>query len=434
MYDGSSLGWYLPISSRTRPSRFLRESTTTMRYCGTRTLPRRFKRILTATSGGVSLTVVCGEDPVNQVGNRVGFLDGHCGVRLRGTGRTGLSATFCQTSRHAGKSAVPRRHRRHRRGRLCRMSQTPPPAALRRAAAVRLPAAVRRSAPPYAAPPPRRKRPRKIWFVIGGVLLVLAPIIFVGALFTVLRPLTQEDAVFAASDTPVQVDLPAGEERALFSTEASPRSPAPPATAAGRTSSSAGSPASSPTTSGQAVARFDTGDGDVTFTATSVEPGDRGPDRPAALDGTASSPGSWSASWRRWCSDCSGSLMLIVTAVLCATGRPGVRTRPSARLPGPVGARLQLVAAAVLAPVARPVLRVVVVGPLALVGRADLQPPPDPVGGRLVGGQPDPGERTRPRRPRSAAGRRVAGPRRARRAARPAPRPAPGTGPTRRRG
>ena len=49
MYDGSSLGWYLPISSMTLPSRFLRESTTTMRYCGTRTLPRRFKRILTAT-------------------------------------------------------------------------------------------------------------------------------------------------------------------------------------------------------------------------------------------------------------------------------------------------------------------------------------------------------------------------------------------------
>ena len=49
MRDGSSLGWYLPISSITRPSRFLRESTMTMRYCGTRILPRRFKRILTAT-------------------------------------------------------------------------------------------------------------------------------------------------------------------------------------------------------------------------------------------------------------------------------------------------------------------------------------------------------------------------------------------------
>src|SRR5688572_3863045 len=71
--------------------------------------------------------------------------------------------------------------------------------------------------PPQYAAPPRRKRPRKIWFFIGGALIVLAPIIFVGALFTVLRPLTQEDAVFAAADTPVQVDLPAGEERALFS-------------------------------------------------------------------------------------------------------------------------------------------------------------------------------------------------------------------------
>ena len=50
MNEGSSLGWYLPISSITRPSRFLRESTTTMRYCGTRILPRRFKRILTDTS------------------------------------------------------------------------------------------------------------------------------------------------------------------------------------------------------------------------------------------------------------------------------------------------------------------------------------------------------------------------------------------------
>ena len=49
MNEGSSLGWYLPISSSTLPSRFLRESTTTMRYCGTRILPRRFKRILTAT-------------------------------------------------------------------------------------------------------------------------------------------------------------------------------------------------------------------------------------------------------------------------------------------------------------------------------------------------------------------------------------------------
>jgi len=31
MNDGSSVGWYLPISSMTRPSRLVRESATTMR-------------------------------------------------------------------------------------------------------------------------------------------------------------------------------------------------------------------------------------------------------------------------------------------------------------------------------------------------------------------------------------------------------------------
>ncbi len=72
MYDGSSLGWYLPISSMTLPSRFLRESTTTMRYCGTRILPRRFKRILTATFV-VSPQELCGgEAPATRWGHRVG--------------------------------------------------------------------------------------------------------------------------------------------------------------------------------------------------------------------------------------------------------------------------------------------------------------------------------------------------------------------------
>ena len=77
MYDGSSLGWYLPISSITLPSRFLRESTTTMRYCGTRTLPRRFKRILTATFvvSPRNCVVVRRRD---QVGTRPEFLDGRC--------------------------------------------------------------------------------------------------------------------------------------------------------------------------------------------------------------------------------------------------------------------------------------------------------------------------------------------------------------------
>src|SRR3954462_12672905 len=78
MYDGSSLGWYLPISSMTLPSRFLRESTTTMRYCGTRTLPRRFKRILTATVVVSPQSSCVGEVRDARVGHRASVSDGPC--------------------------------------------------------------------------------------------------------------------------------------------------------------------------------------------------------------------------------------------------------------------------------------------------------------------------------------------------------------------
>src|SRR5262245_48790322 len=70
--------------------------------------------------------------------------------------------------------------------------------------------------PPYGAPEPRRQRPRPVWFVVGAVLVVLAPIAFVGALFFTLRPLTREDDQFTVADTPRQLSLPADEERALF--------------------------------------------------------------------------------------------------------------------------------------------------------------------------------------------------------------------------
>src|SRR5699024_1106930 len=49
MSEGSSVGWYLPISSITRPSRLVRESATTTRKYGARILPKRLRRILTAT-------------------------------------------------------------------------------------------------------------------------------------------------------------------------------------------------------------------------------------------------------------------------------------------------------------------------------------------------------------------------------------------------
>jgi hypothetical protein len=68
---------------------------------------------------------------------------------------------------------------------------------------------------PYAAPP-RKPRPRFIWFVVGGALLVLAPIVFLGALLLALGPLTQSDGVFAADGSPHELTVSADERRALF--------------------------------------------------------------------------------------------------------------------------------------------------------------------------------------------------------------------------
>lgn len=175
--------------------------------------------------------------------------------------------------------------------------------------------------PPYAAPPPRRRRPRKIWFVIGGALIVLAPIVFVGALFTVLRPLTQEDAVFAASDTPVQVDLPAGEERALFSSSGSGAD----CTATDGAGEQLGlRPVTGDFTYNEwtAMARFDTGDGDVTFECSdSRGVGERV--RVAQLPSTGGFvAGIVVGVVAPLLLGGIGLLMLIVTAVLYATGAP----------------------------------------------------------------------------------------------------------------
>jgi hypothetical protein len=79
------------------------------------------------------------------------------------------------------------------------------------------------SQPTYGPAPVRKKyRPRARWFVVGGALIVLAIAVFVGALVLVLRPLAQEDAVVVADGRPVTVDVPAGEERALFTRDLEP--------------------------------------------------------------------------------------------------------------------------------------------------------------------------------------------------------------------
>ncbi|GAA1476066.1 hypothetical protein GCM10009623_05120 [Nocardioides aestuarii] len=108
-------------------------------------------------------------------------------------------------------------------------------------------------------------RPKPRWWVIGGALLVLAPVVFVASLFTVLAPLFREDAVLAADGQPHQVSVAAGEERALFTPQGS--------SATCSMTDGGGADLRLQRVTGEftvnewlAVARFDTGDGDLTVT------------------------------------------------------------------------------------------------------------------------------------------------------------------------
>jgi hypothetical protein len=190
-------------------------------------------------------------------------------------------------------------------------------------------------APPPYAPPPKKPRPRAVWFVVGGVLLVLAPLVFVGALFTILRPLTQEDAVFRADQTPITVELPANEERALFLENTGP--------ATCEAADGTGAPLDLRPVNGTfnyndwtADARFDTGDGDVTFSCT----GETGAEqvRIAQLPSTGTFiAGLLVGLVVPLVLGLTGMVILIVTGILWATRPPRSRTAPPPSAPGTPG-------------------------------------------------------------------------------------------------
>ncbi|WP_139981964.1 hypothetical protein [Nocardioides litoris] len=124
--------------------------------------------------------------------------------------------------------------------------------------------------PPYAAPPqpPAGKpRPRARWFGVGVLLLVLAAASLAGGLFLALAPLAQEDAVVTVGQGPVMVEVPPGEERALF-TEDGRQVSCTATDADGATVELR--PVSSTTTVNEWTARerFDTGAGDVVLDCT----------------------------------------------------------------------------------------------------------------------------------------------------------------------
>jgi hypothetical protein len=157
--------------------------------------------------------------------------------------------------------------------------------------------------------------------VIGGVLLVLAPVVFVGALFLTLRPLMAEDAVFASDGRPHQVDLPAGEERALYLDSAF-------ADTGCEVVDGSGAPVDLRPVGGEftyneweATDRFDTGDGDLTFTCSGSDPTDRV--RIASIPSVGGLIGGVvGAVVLPLLLGLAGLVTLVVTGVLWATGAP----------------------------------------------------------------------------------------------------------------
>lgn len=69
---------------------------------------------------------------------------------------------------------------------------------------------------PEPPPPAVKKRPGVRWFVVGGLLLVLAVAAFAVGLVLTLRSATGTDATFSTADGPTSVEAEAGTDRMLF--------------------------------------------------------------------------------------------------------------------------------------------------------------------------------------------------------------------------
>jgi hypothetical protein len=159
---------------------------------------------------------------------------------------------------------------------------------------------------------------------------VLAPLVFALSLFLTLRPLAQEDAVVPADGTTTRVSLPAGEERALYREIGS-------AARCEITDGSGKQVVQRPVTGDftyndwRAVSRFDTGDGDLSFTC------DGFPDGRVRI-GDLPSTGGFVGGLLigilvPLLLGVAGLVVLVVTAILFATGRPRNEPEPPAVTP-----------------------------------------------------------------------------------------------------
>jgi hypothetical protein len=227
---------------------------------------------------------------------------------MRGSGDGRLSASLCQNPRERLKSSI-----------LLPVSQPYQPHTEYR--------------PPYAMPgAPAKRRPSVAWFVLGGLLLLAAALVFAITIARFTSTVIHTDAVFRASGTHA-VTLPAGTERGLYVPEGRPI-PQCQVTDGARSALHFRHPDARFTYDGWLAVRvFDTGDGNITFTCApgvsgrmriaQVPSGDDfarlgfvGVLLPMALGGL-------------------GFLVVLVTGVLFYTRRPRTELSPYAVAPGP---------------------------------------------------------------------------------------------------
>lgn len=130
---------------------------------------------------------------------------------------------------------------------------------------------------PEPHPPTAKKRPGIRWFVIGGLLLVLAVAVFVVGLVLTIKAATHTDATFDTADGPASVEVDADTDRMLFV----PSGVAGPDCSVedGSGSRPLGNPSATTTvtTGGEewvGFATFDSGDGDLRITCESASPVD----------------------------------------------------------------------------------------------------------------------------------------------------------------
>lgn len=130
---------------------------------------------------------------------------------------------------------------------------------------------------PQPTPPAPKKRPSVVWFVVGGLLLVLAVATFAGGLFLTITSATHTDATFDTADGPASVQVDSGTDRMLFVPSGSGSPDCTVEDGSGTRSLGSPSGTTTVTTGGHewiGFATFDSGDGDLTITCDSAAPVD----------------------------------------------------------------------------------------------------------------------------------------------------------------